>query len=144
VFQIICIKKNNTPPAEYFATLKSKYAAEFDKISESLNNFTDEEIYMFINYIFEYTTTDTYDTQYMLIPDTRTKTVLFGLNLFTDIYELKKKHRQNNELPLLESVEHKGAIKMKPGPAVLNIRLRGVSEDYEITTNQYGYLKCDA
>ena len=94
--------KNKTPAAEYLPMLKSKYPDDFAKISDILVHFTDEEIYMFINYIFEYEIKDTYESQYLLLPETttKTKTVLFGLNLFNDIYELKKKHSQNNELPL--------------------------------------------
>lgn len=118
------------------ATLKSKYSDEFAKIGDILTYFTDEEIYLFINYIFEYSTEDSVDTQYMLIPETRTKTILWGLNLFNDIYELKKKHRQNNgNLPKLMSAEYLYTIECEPGADGLEIMLEGVSEAYELETN---------
>lgn len=127
--------KNQTPAAEYFETLKSKYPGEFAKIADILVHFTNEEVYMFINYIFEYSTEDAYDTQYMLIPETKTKTILYGLNLFEDIYKLKIKNKQaSGVLPKLDNVKYLYTIEHMPGPDGLEIGLKGVTAVYEVET----------
>jgi len=76
----------------------------------------------------------------MLIPETKKKTILFGLNLFKDIYELKKKHQESDgSLPKLASVKYLYTVEHPPGPDGLEIRLAGVSDVYEVgTCGRYG------
>jgi len=128
--------KNKTPAPAYYEFLKNKYPDEFDTIGvDILNQFTNEEVYMFINHIFELETTDTYDTQYMLIPVPRPKTILWGLNLFKEIHELKEQHKlETGELPKLASVKYLYTIERPPGPNGLEISLEGVSQAFELVT----------